>query len=238
MKLRELFETYVSRGSFKSLGGEGLSTLKGLDIPDIIIGNFYCCANHLTSLEFGPKEVDGDFFCYDNFLSSLEHCPTIIGKTFDCSNNQFTSLEFGPTSVGQDFHCQKNKLTSFEFMPKEIDGEVNCHNNQFTSLEHCPNKINGEFDCHKNKITSLQGIHKLFEGGYIKGEFDLNSNPITSHVLGLLLIPELPSVLYFEGNKDCIAAIKIINKHLAGDRDVIDCQQELIEAGLKQFAQL
>lgn len=30
----------------------------------------------------------------------------------------------------------------------------------------------------------------------------------------------------------------IINKHLKGDRDVFACQEELIEAGYDEFAQL
>ena len=52
-------------------------------------------------------------------------------------------------------------------------------------------------------------------------------------LLGLLLIDGLQKVFL-----DNMKVRVIINKHLKGDRDVFACQEELIEAGFEDFAQL
>ena len=58
------------------------------------------------------------------------------------------------------------------------------------------------------------------------------NNPIESHVLGLLKIKGLQEV-----RLDDIQLTKIINKYLPLG-DLLDCQEELIEAGYEEFAQL
>jgi hypothetical protein len=55
-------------------------------------------------------------------------------------------------------------------------------------------------------------------------------------VLGLLLIDGLKAAFFSQGWNDELQTI--INKHLAGERDVFACQEELIENGLEDFAQL
>ena len=107
-----------------------------------------------------------------------------------------------------------------------------CSGNFLTSLEFCPEKIHGNFNCSHNQLTSLQGIGKK----YLKeltGLLDLRGNPIQSHVLGLLLINGLQEV--YLNNKE---VQEIINKHLAGERDIFDCQEELIQASFREFAKL
>jgi hypothetical protein len=89
-----------------------LITLKGLDIPKHIPGDFSCALNKLTSLEFGPVSVDGQFNCYDNELTSLEYCPEHVGGDFDCSDNQLISLEYCPETVGGYFWCDNNPWTN------------------------------------------------------------------------------------------------------------------------------
>lgn len=71
---------------------------------------------------------------------------------------------------------------------------------------------------------------------------------IKSHILGLILIKELKRVVLYggakwgehrpEGELRSEAAIAILNKHLKGDRDVHACQEELLEAGLGEYAKL
>jgi hypothetical protein len=158
-----------------------------------------------------PEHVDGDFYCSDNKLTSLEGAPSSVGGNFFCSDNKLTSLERAPSSVGGTFFCSDNKLTS---------------------LEGAPSSVGGDFFCTANKLTSLHNIHKQIK--HIGSEHaDFNNNPIKSHVLGLLLIDGLKYV--FLDNKK---VEEIITKHLLGERDVFACQEELIEAGLEDFAQL
>ena len=160
------------------------------------------------------KQWDGNFFCDKLKLTSLKYCPqTINNGYFDCSGNQLTSLEHGPTSVGGDFWCKHNQLTS---------------------LEHGPTSVGGDFYCGYNKLTSLKDVHKHVK--QMNGEFWVTNNPIKSHVLGLLLIKGCTSVEL--GNKE---VQNIINKYLPntrGHKAVAECQDELIEANLDEYAQL
>jgi hypothetical protein len=68
----------------------------------------------------------------------------------------------------------------------------------------------------------------------IKGIFDASDNPIKSHVLGLLLIKGVTEVRLDNRHVE-----EIINRHLGkGRAGMLMAQEELIEAGLEEFAQL
>ena len=143
-------------------------------------------------------------------LSVMGEQPDHIEKGFNCGEFELTSLEGAPSSVGFYFNCSYNNLASLEGAPSSVGGNLSCFN---------------------NKLTSLHNIHKQIK--HIGGIATFNDNPIISHVLGLLLIDGLKEV--FLDNKKVRV---ILNKHLEGDRDVFACQEELIEAGLEDFAQL
>ena len=136
-----------------------------------------------------------------------------------------------PKKIKRDFICSSMRLTSLEGSPKEVGGAFLCSSNKLTSLEGISPIIRLQLSCIANKLTSLHNIHKQIK--HIGGRANFTFNPIKSHVLGLLLIDGLKNVLF--SNKKVEA---IINKHLAADRDVFACQEELIEAGLEEFAQL
>lgn len=129
-----------------------------------------------------------------------------------------------------DFNCVECGLTSLEGAPISTGGYFDCGSNLLTSLEHAPKKIGAAFRCSHNKLTSLHNIHKQIES--IDGMFHADHNPIKSHVLGLLKIKKLDWV-----NMDNIKVMDIINKYLP-EGDIVACQQELIEAGLDEYAQL
>ena len=158
-----------------------------------------------------------NFGCDSNKLTSLEGAPLEIKGFFSCQHNQLSNLIGGPQSTGRFFSCEQNKITSL------IGG---------------PTKINGHYYCQANRISSFEGIHKHFKNGYINGKLFTNGNPIIGHMLGLLLIPGLSGISHANAGPSLEEAITIINYHLLNGRDVIDCQQELIEAVLKEYAKL
>ena len=107
-----------------------------------------------------------------------------------------------------------------------------CAHNKLTSLDGTPSHVNGNFDCSYNKLTSLKDVHKHITE--IKGEFYAIKNPIESHVLGLLLIKGVTEV-----RLDNKQVEEILNRHLGkGRAGMLMAQEELIEAGLEEFAQL
>ena len=141
------------------------------------------------------------------------------------------SGDWDPTYIGGDLVCSRQDMSSFIGGPKFVGGTVRVSHTGISSLEGAPNFIGGIFYCNHNKISTLKNVHKQIK--HINGIFSLSSNPIMSNILGLLLIEKLNLV---DNNHN---AFLIINKHLqCGDRDVLECQEELISSGYKEFAKL
>lgn len=163
---------------------------------------------------FGPQDdpVLGGFDCSRKGLESLEGCPKVINGRFNCNRNHLTSLKFGPDRVG---------------------GYFSCGNNQITSTEHAPKILSEGASFGSNLLTSLKDIHKHIQESY--GFFGFAGNDIRSHVLGLLKIKGLKGVILENSDVQVI-----INKHLnhRHSRNLLACQEELIDAGYAAFAQL
>jgi len=154
------------------------------------------------------------------------------GGNFFCANNRLTSIEGAPSHVDGYFNCASNELTSLEGAPSRVDGNFDCAYNKLTSLEGAPSHVNGNFDCAYNELASLKDVHKHI--AEIKGIFYALDNPINSHVLGLLLIKGVTKV-----RLDNKQVEEILNRHFGkGRAGMLMAQEELIEAGLEEFAQL
>jgi len=170
-------------------------------------------SNKLITDKTKDEPWHGKFAAPHLGLTSLEGAPSSVGGYFDVFGNQLTSLKFGPRKVGANFVVTKNKLTSLEFAPETVDGSFGCSHNQ---------------------LTSLKDIHKILKK--VNGTFYADHNPIKSHVLGLLLIPGCEEVTL--ENRDVQA---ILNKYLPntrGNKALLECQSELLDAGFEDFAQL
>ena len=131
-----------------------------------------------------------------------------------------------------NFYFDDCNLTSLKGAPQEVGGSFYCYNNQLTSLEGAPQKVNGDFSCYDNPIKSLKGIGKTYMKE-INGFINLDHCPIESHMLGLLKVKGLTFIKFNQNRK----VEEIINKHLK-TRDLLACQDELIENGLEEYAQL
>jgi len=153
---------------------------------------------------------------------------------FDCFNNQLTSIEGSPVSVGGFFSCAYNNLTSLEGAPSSVGGNFGCSNNQLTSIEGSPASVGGNYRCFNNKLTSLTGIHKILK--QMNGTFYVNKNPLKSNVIGLLLVKGCKKV-----KLDNKQVEEIMNRHLQspfGNKRVIECQSEMLDAELRDWAEL
>lgn len=206
--------------------------------PDIILGELNLVHNKFVYFdEHAPKEVGTLRAQYNRFLS-LENMPIVRDDIIihDCA---LTSLKGAPKIANSDFNVGCNELHTLEFAPERVNGDFACEYNHLTSLEHVPGEINGNFYCSYNQLTSLKGIHKQIKK--MKGKADFTYNKLTSHMLGVLKIEGLTHLeAYGKNNEDRpdIKATEIINKHLKGARNIFDCQAELEDAGLEEFAQL
>ena len=218
MKLKDLFESTeksvadlgleFTHGAF-DIRNSGLTSLAGSPVK--IQNTFRASRNKLTSLIGGPSEVYGSYMCDQNKLTSLEGAPKKVGGHFVCDHNDLESLKYAPEETGRDFDCKFNGLTS---------------------LEGAPRKIGRHFSCEMNKLTSLKDVHKIFDE--VNGIFDARDNPIKSHVLGLLLIKGITAIEISN-----LQVQDILNEHLEkGRAGMLMAQEELIELGYEEFAQL
>jgi len=232
MKLNEIFGSEKTKiptvNELLASIENGRFTIDGSKLK--VVGDFSCFNNNLTSLEGAPSSVGGSFFCSDNKLISLEGAPSSVGGHFYCADNKLTSLKDAPSSVGKDFACHNNELTSLKGAPSSVGGTFYCYKNMLTSLEGGPSSVGGHFFCQNNKLTSLSNIHKYIKE--VHGYMNFEKNPIKSSVLGLVKIKGLTDVMFDDKKLQ-----KIMNKYLPLG-DILDCQEELIGAGLDKFAEL
>ena len=140
-------------------GDADLNNLKLTSLPlkfSIVIGDFYCHSNQLTSLEGSPREVGVRFYCQFNQLTTLEGGPIEVRGDFSCSNNQLTSLEGSPREVGGNFDCyNNNQLTSLKGSPREVGGYFDCRNSKLNTLEGGPREVGGRFTCSYNPVGEI-----------------------------------------------------------------------------------
>jgi hypothetical protein len=156
---------------------------------------------------------------------------------FGCTGlKQLTSLKNCPNQVGHNFNCRSTSITSLEFSPKIIDRWFICHNTKITSLDHAPLKCYG-FACDGNNILHLKGIGR----SYLKECFELwLPETIKSNILGLCQIKNLKTIYIQDYNitvvksGDLYEAIEIVKKYL--NKDIDECQEELIQNGFNDYA--
>lgn len=166
-----------------------------------------------------PSKIMGNFIIPQNRLRNFVGGPVFVLESFlfRGASNTLVSLEGAPKVVGEHFSCAAGKLTS---------------------LEHAPERVGGNFNCSMHSIMSFKNVHKQIKS--IGGFFNICGNPVTSHVLGFLLIENLQEVkTSAHMNMDKVGAI--LNKYLPntkGMEAVLDCQEELIDAGFEDYAQL
>jgi hypothetical protein len=181
----------------------------------------YNAADGFETLEgLFPEVLDGSLRisgCKD--LVSLKGAPKIIHGGFAVTNcPKLHSLEHGPKHIDKIFVCSAHSFTSFEHMPRTMS----------------------EFICNQagspTPITSLHNLHKMVD----KITWRISVDHLTSHILSVLLIPG--DAKYFNIDYGPARRVsEIIEKYMTyprGMSTVLACQDELIDAGFDEFAQL
>ncbi len=169
---------------------------------------------------------------------------------FNISNADYISIINSKSCKGFPIKCtalivRSENLTSLEGLNVIAKGYVDLN---------IPNvkELSGFIDTEVVSIYSIDihnftNVHK-----YINAEtivFD-NVDPlghrvpikIASNVLSFLKIPKLEHIHIKQFAKDegneIDQVFKILNKHLQNDKDILECQEELITNGFKEYAKL
>ncbi len=140
--------------------------------------------------------------------------------------------DYGNVFRGQMLILGDLGLTSLNGIPNQIDDSLIVTNNDLSSFESFPKIINGDLSISKNKFTSFKDISKHITT--INGRLSYNGNSIKSNFLSLLRIKGLKQI---SGGNEYQEVDRIINKYLP-EGDILECQSELMDAGLEEYAKL
>lgn len=172
--------------------------------------------------------------------------PLLERKFSDLSEAEFRDLRLthgisrGRVYCGSHLNLENKDLDSLEGMNFEVlNGGMNLNGNRLVSFKGAPKRITGDVLARSNRFYDLHDIH--LDIHQLKGTLDLRNNPISSHVLGLLLIKDLDSIGDVRTYSDRYKWIKIVDKHLPNKKGKIgmfECQEELLDAGLENFAEV
>lgn len=183
---------------------------------------------------------------YDRVKNELrDSCPEVVGAVY-LNSSGITSLKNCPRVVHSTFNLNDTKLTSAIGGPEKVGNYVS---GPITSLEGLPRVIENELDLTGSAITSLEGIHRhvkqLGTDGASTGDLIVRGEQIKAGGLGLLLIDGFfrvkawrrPGALKSRFGKAC----DIINpyiEHNNGRKNLVECHERLLDAGLDEFAEI
>jgi hypothetical protein len=102
-----------------------------------------------------------------------------------------------------------------------------------TNLEHIPENIES-LALHKMTIEDLSGLHKKIPKIKVISFWD--KTVVKHSILSLLKFDDL-YISYHNIDPSFAKALEIVQKHQA-NKSIPDCMDELIEAGLKEYAKL
>ena len=149
------------------------------------------------------------------------------------------SFEGSPIEINGAFTCSMHKkITTFNGSPKMVNGAFIVSDCNISSVEGLPEFIKQNCFITKNPIKTLKNIYKNVKeiGGKLYVE-----NSVESNVLGVLKIKNLKELIFLNKNTYTKTEISnIINKYLPNPNmsQILDCQNELIEAGFEGYAEL
>lgn len=161
------------------------------------------------TIENGKINTQGAFYLDDE---EITHIPVPFG------------------TVSGSFQANIETLKSFENFPELIKGNLYAYDTDIDSFDGLHTEVDGGVDFTMNeKLTDWVGIYKHLIRISDRLKFDVDY--IERGGLGILLIKEVQEIS--SGNSD---VDDIFNKYLKGDRNVLDCQEELIDAGFARLA--
>jgi|688.fasta_scaffold04879_17 hypothetical protein len=139
-----------------------------------------------------------------------------------------------PFGIVVGFDVSNCNLKSMKNFPLECCGDFRARHNELTSIKGIPPRAQ-MIDLRYNPITSFEGI-----GTKVKSCKSLWMPAIESHMLGVLQIKDLRS-LYLQTidmSMDTYRAFQIVLKYIdPKNRNIVQCQRELIENDLDEYAE-
>jgi hypothetical protein len=209
---------------------------KKVDVAGDIVFNHSFKFNE-KKLPFPFGKVKGNFFLtFSDTLETLENFPEDVSKTVSIGEcPKITSLEHMTKIIGHSCNFSQTSIKTLEHLPKVINGDLNITNlPELESMDGVPDIVMGDFFCYDvpklKKFKFPKEIHGVIT--FITGPLDSRENILAQNYLDVFKIKTLRGI-NFSYSKE---VTKIFNKYYRNGRDIIGCQDELIEAGFEEFA--
>lgn len=241
---------WIERAKFKGFINKELE-IEPAD-ESIHLGRFLIGTDSLSINVKGKRLLPVQFKLAINFeidrdikLDSLVGCPYTVLQDFVLQNVTLTSLEGMPKFVGGNIRMRLNgsTLQNFEHFPEHASGVsiISVHNrSKILSIKGIASDITDfQIGCEYSNLKEIvQELPELVSLWLIDPQMDEKPG-----FLQVFKMKKLKGVAF--GNDDdnkndpLSQTTEIIVKHLKSpDRDMLDCQEELIQAGLKEYAKL
>lgn len=159
-----------------------------------------------------------------------------ITGDFQTDEQEYSQLAIPFGEVTGGFEVTMSSLETLANFPTKIGGTLHIMNSQITTLKELNVDVGSSVTISGNdQLTDVRGIHKHIKSAGVFVSLDFKH--VKTGGLGLLLIKDITFVETGNSELD-----KILNKYLEEDTrtqdSLLDCQEELIDAGLGQFAKL
>lgn len=177
--------------------------------------------DNMVFLPYKFGEVEGDFSIAPGKFTkmrNLKNGPYQVYGSYKASGLWLESLEGAPGSVANIFDVSSNQLKDWSGFPSQV-GVINAVGNKMTSFKGIArdvtmcNEITADIECRTNvlELFKIEGLEKVsFKAKAVSQVTD-------------------------ELAREIEIAQDIINKHLEGDRDIIDVQSDFIDADLVEW---
>jgi len=165
----------------------------------------------------------------NNKLKSTEGFP-LTCENFSVKDGEFTTVTKIPKGgTSQQVSFENCKVSTLDITDQGHDKlYLKLKGCPLTSLDGMPRRVS-TLDIDNTKIDDLHNIHKKFD--HLWG---IDCNFVTKNVLGVLLIPGFGRI-----NPKDYKVTSIVGKYCnKGKAGVIEAQNELVEAGLEEYAEL
>lgn len=154
-----------------------------------------------------------------------EKLPDILDTSFSCKGWELISLNGSPITIMGDFDCSDNNLTNLVGGPEKVEGFMDVSFNRLTTLLGFPKFIGNDFWCRDNQ--ELKDISDIWPSEINELNMEINDN--------MALLPAIKFKSKFYGGPGIINVI--FKKHHGSlKQNIIDCQYELVDNGLGEFA--
>jgi bifunctional DNA-binding transcriptional regulator/antitoxin component of YhaV-PrlF toxin-antitoxin module len=199
------------------------------------VGNYDPSDNRYFQIP-SPEPSDDVRERYQNALAALVKYVEKLNK----------KLQLDIPSSGDIYAARMNITDVRELnLPNRVKSSLNLADNKITGFEGFPKHIGGDLNLKGNPITSLSGMHRHITE--IKGRLTIPQT-VREGLLSALKINGITDLVVHTRMKDILhskkegparlaRAVDIVKKHLK-DKDTLAAQEELIDAGLEEFATL